>query len=238
MKLPYDSKKILENINIVLAYPQVAENIGLVARVLKNTGITNLSIVTETAVPVKSLEVAKRSRDTLEKAKIFKTLPQAISQSAFVFGTSRRLREYKFIYDFNDIKQFIISQAINQKISIVFGQEDFGLSKDSVELCDSVFYIPANPEFSSYNLAFSVGIVAWELFNLSNKLYSTGALKLAKKQDIETLFLYIEQALAKQVDKRKLNPILLSLKRILSRTQLTVSEVSLLKGLILKKLNK
>ncbi|MCM8819350.1 MAG: hypothetical protein NC925_00970, partial [Candidatus Omnitrophica bacterium] len=104
---------------------------------------------------------------------------------------------------------------------------------NDIELCDSIFYLPANPEFSSYNLSFSVGIVCYELFNLVENLYCVSKIDLAKKEDIYTLFEYIRKKLSKHIKQERLQATILSLERIALRTHLTKNEVALLKSLIL-----
>ncbi|MEM7816434.1 MAG: TrmJ/YjtD family RNA methyltransferase [Candidatus Aenigmatarchaeota archaeon] len=233
LKLAPAKEKILNNIEIILVSPQIPDNIGLVARVLKNTSFFNLSLV-EPNLTKKAFLVAKRAIDILNKAKVFKSLKEAISNSNFVFGTTRRKREYKFIFNFEEVKHFIIAMATRNKISIVFGKEDFGLSNKDIELCDSIFYIPANPKFSSYNLAFSVGIFCYEIFRSLEVIYSLTNLELAKKKEIESLFFYLKEYLRKKLDKKKLESVLTSLKRLFLRTHLTKNEVALLKSLVLK----
>jgi TrmH family RNA methyltransferase len=225
--------KVFDNIDIVLVSPQIPDNIGLAARVLKNTSFRNLSVVTQ-SIPLKSFEVAKAARDTLEAAKVFSTLEEAVGNSSFVFGTSRRVREYKFVYSFNDIKHLIVALASRQKISIIFGQEDCGLSAASINLCDSIFYLPANPDFLSYNLAMSVGITAFEIFNLVNELKFISHFKLAPRKEIDSLFDYLKEILSPTVNKKRIPMILFTLRRMAMRTHLTKSEVALIKGLLLK----
>jgi tRNA (cytidine32/uridine32-2'-O)-methyltransferase len=235
-KLPSIKEKVISNIDIILVSAQIPDNIGLVARVLKNTSFSNLSLV-KPNLTKKSFEVAKRARDILEKAKTFKNLKEATATSYFIFGTTRRQRQCKFIYNFNDIKNLIISLAGQRRISIIFGQEDFGLSQEQIEICDSVFYLPANPHFPSYNLAFSVGIICYELFNTLENLFSFSALDLAKKKEVETFFDYLEKYLSRHIDKKRLAPTMRTLERMFLRTHLTRNEVALLKSLVLKNKN-
>lgn len=201
---------------------------------MKNTSFSNLSVVTD-SIPNKSFEVSKRARDILHNAKIFNSLPEAIANSNFVFATSRRVREHKFIYNLNDIKPFIVSLASKNKVSLVFGQEDFGLSRQDVELCDSIFYISADNSLPSYNLAFAVGITCFELFTFIKNMRQISNLELASKKDIETFFSYLKDFAAKRLDKRRLNSAVFFMRKILARTPITKSEVTLLKGLILKR---
>lgn len=225
------NQNISKNIGIVLVSPQIPDNVGLVSRVMKNTGFHNLSVVTS-QIEVKSFQVAKSSRDLLEKAKIFPTLKDALADSQFVFGTSRRKHQYQSSYDFSLIKPLIVSAAQNKRISIVFGREDFGLSGEETRLCDSIFYIPSGPDLASYNLAFAVGIVCYELFDLVRAVKEVDALDLAKRRDIETLWEYFEKFLAIRLPKHRVKATLESLKRLFNRTHLTRNEVSMLKSLI------
>jgi TrmH family RNA methyltransferase len=232
-RLTFDKKKILRNINIVLVAPQISENVGLTARILKNTSFSNLSLVTP-SVNKKSLEVAKRAGDLLKKAHIFSDLHTAISDSCFVFGTTRRKRKYSSIYNFNYILPQLVSLASTKKVSILFGKENFGLSKEELGLCDSIFYIPANPAFSSYNLAFSVGIVCYEIFTFLENIFSCGALDLAKRKDLQALRRFIKKALDKKFEAQVSMSLLCSLERTLKRTHLTKREVEVLKTIFIR----
>jgi TrmH family RNA methyltransferase len=233
-RLAFDKSAILKNINIVLVDPQIPENIGLIARVLKNTSIFCFSLVNPN-LNRKSFEVAKRAKDVLQKARVFESLSEAIKDSHFVFGSTRRRREYKTIYNFRQILPQIVSLASSRKVSILFGKENFGLSREEIETCDSIFYLPANPKFSSYNLAFSVGIVCYQIFDFVQNILCTTPLDLAKKKDIEALFVFIKKSLSSnKFDTKLTNSILFSLKRLFTRTHLTKREVELLKMLFIK----
>ena len=226
-------EKVKNNLQITLVNPQVPDNIGLVARVMKNTGFHNLALV-EPGTTVRSFQVAKRAKDLLEKAKTFSSLQEALDGSAFVIGTTRRPREFRFVYSFEDIKTLVVSMAYRQKVNIIFGREDFGLSNEELARCDSVFYLPAAQDFSSYNLASSVGIICYSLLVLTETIVLTQSLELAKKKDINSFFLYLEKLIAADTPASRLPSIVHSLKRIALRTHLTRSEVSLLKALVVQ----
>ena len=222
---------IFKNIRIVLVSPQVPENIGLCARVMKNTLFDNLCLV-KPNLNGKSFEVAKRARDILENAELFDTLKNALGSSHFVFGTTRRKRSYKAIYNFQSVLPFIVAFARKYKITIIFGKENFGLSKDEIGLCDSVFYIPSASTFPSYNLAFSVGIVCYKIFEYVQNILDIDYFELARKKEIDSLFLFIEETLKKiRIKGNRKEATLYSLRRILSRTALTKNEAQLLKSI-------
>jgi tRNA/rRNA methyltransferase len=226
--------KTIDNITIVLVNPQTPDNIGLAARAMKNTGFKSLTLVNPN-MQQKSIDVAKRARDFLEKATICTSLTEAVSDSTFVLGTTRRPREFRFSYSFEDIKAFMLARASVHKVSILFSREDFGLSAQETKLCDSLCYLPATQSFPSYNLSFSVGIVCYSLKVLLDTITFTQTFDPATKEDINELFRYLEKCLCDTLDERRVPSILDSLKRIALRTQLAKNEVALLKGLILKK---
>ncbi|MDD3296335.1 MAG: TrmH family RNA methyltransferase [Candidatus Omnitrophica bacterium] len=225
-----DKQKILDNINIVLAEPKIPENIGLAARVLKNTSFPNLSLV-RPCLNQKASEVARRAKDILEEAKVYNSLSEALSSSQFVFGASSRKHRGMNIHNFNDIKYLIISLAKAGRISIVFGKESFGLCSHQIKECTGVFYIPANPEFSSYNLSQAVGIVCYEIATVIDKLYTVSTFKPASRGEYETFFDYLKDYLSLKVKKDRVKTSLSSLKRLFLRTSLSKNEISLLKDI-------
>ncbi|MDD5070557.1 MAG: TrmH family RNA methyltransferase [Candidatus Omnitrophica bacterium] len=226
-------KNILNNIDIVLVEPQISENIGLTARVLKNTGFKNLIIVNSSR-DNKSLEVSKRAKDILEQAVISADISSAVAESNFVFGTTRRDRKYCNLYDFQEIIPQILASAQKQKISILFGKENFGLSQKEISFCDSVFFLPADSTFPCYNLSFAVGIVCYELFKTVKSLDKINSLSLASRREIDCLFSGISQALEAKVDNNKILTMVGSLRRLLLRTHPTKNEMAILNTILFK----
>ena len=221
----------MANIQIVLVEPQVPDNIGLIARVIKNTGVGSLVLVRPQALTQKAFEVAKRARDVLEKAVIVDTIAAALAESHFVFATTRRQPSGTFIFDFNESKQFIAAAACAKKISIVFGRENFGLTQEELEQCTNAFYIPARPDFPSYNLAAAVGIVCYELMSCLQQSYRLPKLALASRKECEELFSFLEKYLTTRIKKNRVQPSLHTLRRMFTRACLTKNEAGLLKSL-------
>lgn len=226
--------RVFDNISVVLVSPQAPENIGLAARCLKNTGFSRLRLVCS-SIPKRSFDVAKRARDILDKAKIFPSLADALADVDYVCGTTRRRRRYTTISHFRFILPQLVAMASTGKVAIVFGKEDFGLSRDELSRCDSIFYLPADPDFSSYNMAFSVGIVGYSIMEYCDTLFSTACLDLARKKDIDSLLSCIQGCLAKPLGSTAhASTMARSLRRLLSRTLLTRKEAELLKTMFIK----
>lgn len=232
-KSVFDKADILKNIDIVLVRPRIAENIGLVARVLNNTSFPPPVLVTS-EVPQEAYRVARRSRRFLEGARKYTELKEAVKESHFVFGTTSRCRENKLIFDFDKIKYLIVSLACNRKVSILFGKENFGLSRAESELCNSFFYIPASSDFSSYNLSHAVAIVCYEIFNTARNVDSLSSFELATSGEHEELLSYAEEFLADKIKSSRVKTAMITLRRLFARTQLSRNEIGLLKSLFIK----
>ena len=90
---PLGIMKTFQNISIVLVNPERPENIGSVARCMKNMGLKELILVNP--VPYKRKEtyaLAHRSKDLIDKAKVFDDLQEALSPFNFIVGTTKRMR--------------------------------------------------------------------------------------------------------------------------------------------------
>lgn len=228
----------LKNIGIVLVSPQIPENIGFTARIMKNMDFSLLFLV-EPPPLTKAYQVAKRARDILDKARIYPELSEAVSEFNFVVATSRRQRKDSLVYDLKSLVPVIVSLAKKgQKVGVLFGREDFGLLKEEFSYADAVVRIPSSFNFPSLNLSFAVGIFCYEIFCSAKSIYQVPILDYASKKDIYSLYNYIEEVLEKIGYQDKTIPsskrAISSLKRIFRRTYLTKREVELLKAIFLK----
>ncbi len=185
----------MSQIRIVLCRPSHPGNIGAAARAMKTMGLTDLRLVAPERFPAKEAQwMATHAVDVLEKAVVHSTLNEAIQDCVAAFALSARPREWSpQVLDVRAAAARAIE--LNEKVAFVFGSEDAGLTNDEVFACQYLVHIPANPEFSSLNLAQAVQVVVYELFLLSGSSVSKGrAEKLATLQDIEGLYAHLEQA--------------------------------------------
>jgi tRNA/rRNA methyltransferase len=156
-------------ISFVLVEPKVAENIGASARAIKTMGFADLVMVK----PVNWLDgkarwVAHGSADILENARIFNSLSDAISGSDFTVATSARQRTVKQNYvPAGELKEFLLGKTSSAtKVSLVFGREESGLSKEEMRLCDITSTIAMAKSYPSLNLSQAVMLFAYELADL------------------------------------------------------------------------
>jgi len=156
----------LKNISIVLVKPQIGENIGATARVMKNFGLSSLSIINpkEQWPNRKAIYTSVKASDIIHKAKIFNSTKDALSKSDIVFATTARIRNInKKIYTLTEAIKII--NTTKKKISILFGPENAGLSNEDLISSNYLLKIPSDPKYESLNLSHAVSVVAYSLYS-------------------------------------------------------------------------
>lgn len=154
-----------QNINIVLVMPKRAANVGAVARTMNCMGFKNLILVAPRCkLDSEAYNLAVGSAKILDEAITFDTMEEATGDSSLVIGTTRRngKRRHNFL-TLHDFANELLPKHASQKISVVFGPEDYGLSAEQLKACQYLVYIPTEKEFGSLNLAHAVTVVAYEL---------------------------------------------------------------------------
>ena len=81
-------------------------------------------------------------------------------------------QEYK-IYAIEQAEQAIMlnefSPSQKEKIALVFGNEVMGVEQEVIDICDGVIEIPQSGTKHSLNIAVSVGVVVWDVFQKRRK---------------------------------------------------------------------
>ncbi|GAB1468888.1 hypothetical protein MASR2M64_16510 [Candidatus Cloacimonadota bacterium] len=155
----------LSRIVIILVEPIYSGNVGAIARVMNNFGVSSLRIVGK--VPEKNdFYLAMHSGHILEQASIFTTLEEAIADLDRVIAFSRRVGKTKPV----DLSPRQMARYVHNvprlQIGLVFGRETSGLTDREADLCAFRCHFPANPVFPSLNLAQAVALAVWEIYNL------------------------------------------------------------------------
>ena len=227
-----------KNIHFILARPQMGENIGAVARAIKNFNITKLRIVSPRCnwPNQKALATAVGAKDILKSSKIYNSIEKSIGDLDLVFATTSRIRKVnKKIISILDLKKKIMKK---KKIGIIFGSEASGLSNDEVNYADYLVKIPTNTKFSSLNLSHSVIIFCFHLFQyFSNKkeVYSASYKSpLATKSEINQFLNFIISRLDKrgflQPDHKR-KSMIRNVNNIFHRINLSEQEIRILLGI-------
>ena len=228
----------LSNIYFILVRPQMGENIGSVARAIKNFKITKLRIVNPRCnwPNQKALATSVGAKDVLRSTKIYNSLEKSIGDLDIVFASTSRIRKInKKIISILDLKKKLQEK---QKIGIIFGPEASGLSNDEVNYADYLVKIPTNNKFSSLNLSHSAIIFCFQLFQFfSNKkvVYKSNYKSVvATKFQVNEFLSFIIKNLDKKgflqpAHKRK--SMLRNINNIFHRINLSEQEIRILLGI-------
>lgn len=156
----------LERIHIVLVDTQDGANIGSVCRAMKTMGVTHLDLVTKRKYDEDRVRtLALHAQDLWENATFYSTLEEALKDSVFTCGATRRRGKFRkqSAYSPEQLSSFL-STFPEGKVSIVFGRESDGLTDEEVRQCASIVTIPTSPLFPSLNLSQAVQIICYALF--------------------------------------------------------------------------
>jgi len=158
---------------VVLVRPQLAENIGAVARAMLNFGLTELRLVSPRGRWPD--EVAYRSASgadlVLDGARVFAITAEAVADLNLVYASTARLRDMvKPVSAPRDAaRELREAAAAGARAGILFGPERTGLDNDDVVLSARILHVPSNPGFTSLNLAQAVLLMAWEWWAAGEK---------------------------------------------------------------------
>lgn len=252
-KFLFMSNSSLSQLRFVLHEPSHPRNVGSVARAMKTMGFSSLYLVNPRERDVlkhpEAIALASGAQDILEAAKVVESISDALQGCDLAAAVSARLRE--FSPPILDPREFAVqfvqknSQAGTGAIALIMGNERAGLPNDIVEKCNYLVNIPANPDYSSLNLAQAVQVLAYECRYAmvgNNKLSSAVGFKgsVASLTDVEAMFTHLEQGLIaiEFIDPSKPKKLMTRLRRLFSRTQLEVEEVNILRGIAKKMLGR
>lgn len=226
------------DIEIILCETSHPGNIGATARAMKNMALNRLVLVSPKQFPhSEAFDRASGADDILQQAKIVKTLKEALSESQWVYGASARGRALMWpVVSPKEMAEKVCIQHENpQKIAIVFGNEQSGLSNEDLQLCDYHVVIPANPLYSSLNLAQAVQVITYEIYQASLKEKESVLLQQAPKatkENIAQLLSHFAQVAEKIdfMDPKNPKKLIPKMQKLLNKAQLEEEEVNILRG--------
>ncbi len=190
---------MLDNVRIILLGTSHPGNIGSVARAMKTMGLSNLVLVDpQCAIDEKSIALSAGASDVLKRCTVFTTLEQAVADCVLIIGASARGRSYDWpMLDPRGMACKVVQEGSSHPVALVFGRESCGLSNDELQKCHFHVFIPANPEYSSLNLAMAVQILSYEvrMAFLSEHKLPAQQKKYPLAQQTEDMFKHLEETL-------------------------------------------
>ncbi|MGB9709232.1 MAG: RNA methyltransferase [Infirmifilum sp.] len=180
------------DISVAFVEPLYEQNIGYLARCMKNFCLYNLVLVKpRCSVGLDAKRYAMHAADIVEKARILESFHEVVREFDMVVCTSgvkgdRVLRRYVSPRD----AARIIAESSGRKV-IVIGREDWGLSNEELSQCDLLVTIEANPDYPSLNASHAAVIMFYEIFNALNEVRSP-SIERPRREEIDKLLEFID----------------------------------------------
>jgi TrmH family RNA methyltransferase len=150
------------NIRIVLVRPRDPNNIGAVARAMKNFGFSDLWVVSPLASTWGEVKAAVNATDVLANARIVETLAEAVADCNLVVGTGDRTRTGATEPLYTPVELTRSLQQASYELALVFGNEKHGMTNEELSHCHRLMTIPTQPNCPSMNLGQSVAVCLYE----------------------------------------------------------------------------
>ena len=151
---------------VILSAPQMAENIGAVARVMANFGLDDLRLANprDGWPQERAWALASGAEWPLNSARVTPNVAEAIADLNLVFATTARPRELQLpiLTPRAAAAELYAASRRGERVGLLFGGERAGLETEDIALCQAVVTIPIDPKFRSLNLAQAVAINAYE----------------------------------------------------------------------------
>ncbi|WP_142809110.1 RNA methyltransferase [Tepidiphilus olei] len=242
----HEGARSLARVRVVLCRPSHPGNIGAAARAMKTMGLSHLVLVAPRCFPdAEATARASGAVDVLERAVVVDTLAEALAGTAVSVAFTTRSRTY--VQPFRTPEESAsevleVLQAVpDAQAALVFGNETNGLTNEEVWQCTFPATIPANPEYSSLNLAAAVQVACYVLARTC-EAFAPQASAIADAPDfvpasheavegllaqwltvLERLDFY-DPAAPKRLEAR--------LRRLLARARLERAELDILRGML------
>ncbi len=230
----------LSNIRVVLVQTTHPGNIGAAVRAMKNMGLEKLYLVEPKHFPhADATARASGADDLLATAVVCETLEGALAGCGLVFGASARLRTIAWPQvNPRQCASVISTLDDTAEVALVFGREHAGLTNEELEQCHYLVHIPANPEFSSLNLAAAVQVLAYEarvacVDEVASQETGVTSSPMATADEMAGFYRHLEQTI---IDIGFLDPanprqLMRRLRRLFNRAHLDKMELNILRGI-------
>ena len=228
---------------IILVRPQLAENIGAVARAMGNAGLFHLRLVSprDGWPEQKAWRMASGAHRILDSAEVFENVADSVSDLHRVFATCPRPRHI--------IKPILTARgaaaelheigARGLKTGVLFGPERAGLDNDDIACADTLVRYDLNPDFMSLNLAQAVMILGYEWYIArapeAGRALQTNETGIATKFELENFFSHLVRACDESgflKNEQKRPGMIRNLRHFFQRGEATSQELNTLHGVI------
>ncbi|WP_020469353.1 RNA methyltransferase [Zavarzinella formosa] len=233
---------MIANTRVVLVRPHYAGNVGSVARVMKNFGLNQLTLVSPYADPLsdEARRMSTHGENLLTNAKIVDTFEEAVADCQLVFATSANVEGLYRGSHYgrpDEVLPVFVDSLQTGPSALVFGPEPHGLANAEIAQCHGLIRIITDHEYSSLNLSMAVGICLYELrrqFAQRTANYQTPpSRQIANYASQEEMFRHLRHGLEAihYVWGTKADLLFHGIRQLIARSNPTPVEVRMLHGL-------
>lgn len=232
---------MLERVKVVLVGTTHSGNIGSAARAMKVMGLSQMLLVDpQCQVDAQAIALAAGASEIALNAQIYPTLEAAVADCGLVVGTSARSRTLEWpMLEPRECGEKLISEANQHSVAMVFGRERTGLTNDELQLCHYHVCVPANPEYSSLNLAMAVQLLSYEvrmayLALQQSSQSSTLQEEYPRHQELERFYAHLEQVIMQTefISAQQPGQVMNKLRRMFTRARPEAQEINILRGIL------
>ncbi|MFS1901655.1 tRNA (cytosine(32)/uridine(32)-2'-O)-methyltransferase TrmJ [Vibrio lentus] len=232
---------MLDNVKVVLVGTSHSGNIGSAARAMKVMGLSQLVLVDpQCEVDEQTLALAAGAGDIAENATIVSTLDEAVKDCGLVVGSSARSRTLEWpMLEPRECGEKFAVEGQKHPVALVFGRERTGLTNDELQKCHYHVCIPANPEYSSLNLAMAVQTLSYEvrvahLDRVASQYQPQQQDEYPRHEELEMFYEHLEKVIidTQFISKDKPGQVMNKLRRLFSRARPELQEINTLRGIL------
>jgi len=225
----------LKNVSIILSRPRSPENIGAAARAMRNMGCGQLIVVDPQNCDMsRVLKMATHAAiEVVEQMQVYEDLRTALEPLNYIIGTTARLGgQRQLVGSAAGLAQKLAPISEKNRVGLLFGPEDRGLTNIDIRLCHELVNIPT-AEFSSLNLAQAVMVVCYELRRYNQPRGKTFVPRLANRHELEGMYAQLKDILVRISYIQPDNPdyFMNNLRHFATRLKLRAKEVSIVRGI-------
>ena len=227
----------LDKVRIVLSHTTHPGNIGAAARAMKTMGLRHLYLINPRHFPdVQADTMAAGAVDVLRDAVVCASVDEALHGVVFTAAMTARLRDISIeVKTPREAMPLVLQQAATQPVALLFGTEMSGLTNEEIGKAQVLVNIPADPDFSSLNLAAAVQVMGYELIVAAQSyLPITDEAQPAPHEQVEGFFAHLEKTLFEIGFLTSQNParLMQRLRRLYARARLEQEEINILRGIL------
>ncbi len=215
-------------VRVVSVQPLYQINVGYIARVAANFGVTRLYFVRPRCriLGKKAIMYSKHGRHLLESASVCNSISEAISGSIAVATTAEKHKSSMSFFNAMSLEEMGESLRSNGAVtvSVILGRDDTGLTKEEIAECDYTLSLDTGSRYKALNISHALAVILYFLTrNPSNEKE-----KHASAKELERLFLLFSTTVGSMGHVRNKKGVARVFERVLSRANLSSEEVAAL----------